>query len=300
MSFAEYIYTVVLKPKALKAMANAALLRIIPETVEIGPAILYLDLADPVISGAITLGVYERSELTFLQKHCHSDMTMVDIGANVGLYTILAMHRMDTNGRIIAIEPHPQTYTFLQKNIAANEARAKACPRVDALNLAATSHRGQHKLHINPENRGDNRLYQGTYQGRVEEWSTLPVEGYPVDDMLAELGIHEVNFVKADIQGYEQNAVSGFKKILSRSKNVILMSEFWPSGLKEAGGSATEYLEMLSCLGFTLYELNEKPLGTITPLNDWDRLIARLPGRKYMNIIGVKGYDLSKDAEPRK
>ena len=118
------------------------------------------------------------------------------------------------------------------------------------------------------------------------------MEGRPVDDVLAELGIEQVNFVKIDIQGYEQKAISGFKKTLARSQNVILMSEFWPKGLMEAGGGAMEYLQMLKDVGFTLYELKEKPRGMVVPLEDWDKLIARLPERKYTNIIGVKGYQL--------
>jgi hypothetical protein len=112
-----------------------------------------------------------------------------------------------------------------------------------------------------------------------------------VDDVLAELGIDQVNFVKIDIQGYEQNAISGFQKTLASSQNVILMSEFWPKGLREAGGGATDYLQMLTNVGFTLYELKEKPRGMVIPLEDWDKLIARLPERKYTNIIGVKGYE---------
>jgi len=292
MPIAEFIYTVVLKPKPLKALANAILLRIIPETIQVGPATLHLDLSDPVVSGALTLRVFEPSELAFFQKYCRGNMTLVDIGANVGLYTVLAMHQLEATGRIVTFEPHPQTYAFLENNIAANQTTPEACPRVDALNMAAAPERGQQELRLNPENRGDNRLYQGTYQGKLEDWDALPVEGRPVDDVLAELGIEEVNFVKIDIQGYEQKAISGFQKTLAHSQNVILMSEFWPKGLKEAGGSAGEYLQMLTDAGFTLYELNEKPRGMVVPLENWNRLIARLPERKYTNIIGVKGYQL--------
>lgn len=292
MSFAEFIYTEVLKPKPLKALANAVLLRIIPESIQVGPATLHLDLSDPVVSGALTLRVFEPSELAFFQKYCRGNMTLVDIGANVGLYSALALHQLDANGRIVAFEPHPQTFAFLQKNIAANQTAPTTCPRVDAMNMAAAPESGPQELRLNPENRGDNRLYQGTYQGKLEEWETLPIEGRPVDDVLAELGISEVNFVKIDIQGYEQKAISGFQKTLSCSQKVILMSEFWPKGLAEAGGSATEYLQMLKDVGFTLYELREKPRGVFVPLEDWDQLIARLPERKYTNIIGVKGYTL--------
>jgi len=292
MSLAEFIYTEVLKPKPLKALANAVLFRIIPESIKVGPATLHLDLSDPVVSGALTLRVFEPSELTFFQKRCRGDMILVDIGANVGLYTALGMHQLDANGRIVAFEPHPQNFTFLQKNIAANQTASSIYPQVDAFNLAAASERGQHKLRLNPENRGDNRLYQGTYQGKLEEWDTLPVEGRPVDDVLADLGIEQVNFVKIDIQGFEQKAISGFQNTLLRSQNVILMSEFWPKGLQEAGGSAREYLQMLMDVGFKLFELREKPRGTVIPLENWDQLIARLPERKYTNIIGVKGYQL--------
>ncbi len=219
-------------------------------------------------------------------------MTLVDIGANIGLYTALAMRQLDANGRIITFEPHPQTYTFLQKNIAANRTAPETCPRVDALNMAATPEPGQQELRLNPENRGDNRLYRGTYQGKVEQWDVLPVEGQPVDEVLAERGIEVVNFVKIDIQGYEQKAISGFQRTLARSQNVILMSEFWPKGLKEAGGSPTGYLQLLADVGFKLYELQKKPRGKVVPLENWNRLIERLPERKYTNIVGVKGYQI--------
>jgi len=292
MSFAEFLYTEVLKPKPLKALTNAVLLRIIPETLQVGPALLHLDLSDPVVSGALALRVFEPSELAFFQEYCRGEMILVDIGANIGLYTALAMHQLDSNGRIVAFEPHPGTFAFLQKNISANQTGDTHCPHVDVLNLAAAPENSQQSLRLNPENRGDNRLYQGTYQGKVEQWETLPVEGRPVDDALAELGIEQVNFIKIDIQGYEEKAISGFKKTLARSQNVILMTEFWPKGLREAGGDAIAYLNMLAGLGFSLYELKEKPRGKVMPLEDWEALIARLPERKYTNIIGIKGYAL--------
>ena len=297
MSFAQYIYTEVLKPKPLKALTNAILLRIIPDKIQIGLATLYLDPCDPVVSGALTLRVYELSEQALFAKYLHGDMTLVDIGANLGLYTAVSMQYLGEDGRIVAFEPYPQTYEFLEKNIAANQTDGRACPRVYPFNLAATPKPTKLELRLNPENRGDNRTYHGTYQGKMETWDTMEVEGRPVDDVLAELGIQEVNFVKIDIQGYEQNAISGFQKTLARSQKVILLSEFWPKGLQEAGGGPTEYLQMLTNLGFTLYKLNKKPYGSVTPLENWEAFIASLPGREYTDIVGVKGYDLIQDVD---
>ncbi len=293
MSFAEFIYTEVLKPGPVKALTNAILLRILPESVRIGPARIYLDPEDPVVSGALTLKVFEPSELRFFQRYCRGRMTLVDIGANIGLYTALAIHNLDPESRIISLEPHPVTYTFLRRNIRVNLAlRGGDGPHVDAFPLAATPEPSRKELRLNPENRGDNRLYHGTYKGKVENWTSIPVDGRPVDDILAQVGVRQVNFVKIDIQGYEQMAITGFQETLARSPRVLLMSEFWPKGLREAGGDAYAYLELLTRLGFTLYELHEHPRGHITPLGDWDRLIARLPGRRYTNIVGAKGYAL--------
>ncbi|MEW6028689.1 MAG: FkbM family methyltransferase [Chloroflexota bacterium] len=287
MSLAQFIYTEVLKPRPLRVLTNAILLRIIPRVTRVGPARVYLDPEDPVLSGAVALRVYEPSELYFFQKHCRADMVLVDIGANVGLYTALAMHSLNANGRIVSVEPRPQTFAFLERNIAEN--RRADGPRADALNMAAAAEHGARLLFQNPENKADNRLYANSGQN----WEGIEVESGPLDAQLEALRIQQVNFVKADVQGYEQMALRGLRQTLHRSERVILMTEFWPKGLRDAGGDAPSYLQELTDLGFKLYELKETPRGKLVPIEDWERLIHNLPGRKYMNLVGLKGYNIS-------
>ena len=291
MSLAQFIYTEVLKPKPLRALTNAILLRILPKSTRVGAATIHLDPTDPVVSGAITLRAYEPSELQFFQQHCRGDMTLVDVGANIGLYTSLAMHGLSANGRILAFEPRPQSFALLEKNIASNHRppsialRAGAGPRVDAFNLAASTQPGAFTLYQNPDNHGDNRLYHS----QDFEWQTIEVQARPLDEVLTEQGVTEINFLKMDVQGYEQQVLGGLKQTLRRSSKVILMTEFWPKGLTEAGGGPLAYLEDLSDLGFQLFELKESPRGKLVPLGDWDGLIQNLKGRKYANIVGAKG-----------
>ncbi len=286
MSLAQFIYTEVLKARPLRALTNAILLRIIPDVTRVGPATVYLDPEDPVLSGAVALRVYEPSELFFFQKYCRGDITLVDVGANIGLYTCLAMHRLGAGGRIVSVEPRPQSFGFLEKNIAAN--RREAGPRVDAFRLAASTEAGTRVLFQNPDNKADNRVYVSN----DFQWETTEVEARPLDDILAGQGISEINFLKMDVQGYEQMVLRGIKETLRRSKRVILMTEFWPKGLREAGGEERGYLEELSELGFQLYELKEHPRGKLVPLANWDKLIQGLKGRKYANIIGLKGIEI--------
>jgi FkbM family methyltransferase len=291
MSFAEYIYTEVLKPKTLKTITNAILLHILPKTIQVGPGTICLNPKDPVVSGALTLRVFEPSEVHFFQKYCRGDMVVVDIGANVGLYTALAMHALTPSSRIIALEPDPESFTFLNQTIQANQTpgnQGHTTPRVEAFMLAASSEKGILSLFLNPENRGDSR----SYAVNENEWECISVDSQTLDNLLGLMSIHKVNFVKIDVQGYEQIVVLGFQETLRRSDRVILMTEFWPKGLDDAGCSAYEYLDILTGLGFKLYELKERPRGVVQQLENRDDLVARLPGRKYTNLIGVKGFPL--------
>ncbi|MBT3336606.1 MAG: FkbM family methyltransferase [Anaerolineae bacterium] len=289
MALAEFVYTELLKPRPLRKLANAILLKIIPEKIKVDPATLYLNPNDPVLSGALTLRVYENSEIAFFKEHCLGDMVFVDIGGNVGLYSALAMHTLNNDGKIITLEPHPESFALLAKNVKVNqEARGiEDAPKIELFQMAASSQSGTRSLALNPENKADNRLSDAP-----DEWESIPIEAKSMDALLIEQGIKEVNFVKMDVQGYEHRIISGFMDTLRHSEKTIVMTEFWPQGIESTGGDARGYLQDLSDLGFTLYELKEKPLGHIEPLEDWDTLIARLHGRKYTNLIAVKGYEL--------
>lgn len=289
MTIAEFIYTEILKPRPLRKLTNAILLRIIPEKIKIDPAILYLNPNDPVLSGALTLRVYENSEIAFFKKYCRDDMTFIDIGGNVGLYSALALHTLNEKGKIITLEPHPESFALLSKNVEVNrEKRGKdKAPEIEIFQMAASSQSGQRQLALNPENKADNRLSDAP-----KEWESIPIEAKSMDALLIEKEIEEVNFLKMDVQGYEHRILSGFTDTLRRSTKTIIMTEFWPQGINSTGGNAHGYLQDLHDLGFALYELHEKPRAKITPLENWDTLIARLHGRKYTNLIAVKGYDI--------
>lgn len=290
MALSEFIYTEVLKPRPLRKLTNAILLAIIPEKIKVKPATLYLNPKDPVLSGALTLRVYENSEIAFFKKYCRDDMVFIDVGGNVGLYSALALHTLNSKGKIITLEPHPESFALLSKNVEVNQKTRgiEDAPQINLFKMAASSQSGSRTLALNPENKADNRVSDAP-----AEWESIPIEAKSMDDLLAEQGIEEVNFVKMDVQGYEHRIVSGFMETLRRSKKTIVLTEFWPQGMKVSGGDARTYLQVLSDLGFTLYELKERPLGHIEPLSNWDAIIKRLHGRKYTNLIAVKGYEIA-------
>jgi FkbM family methyltransferase len=277
ISVAEFVYTRVLRPKPLKAMANAMICRCIPARLKRNGAVLVLNQKDPVVSGAITFGVYERAETAFFCAVCQPGMTFLDIGANIGYYTALASGRIGEKGRIIALEPDPENFRYLQQNAAANGASNAVC-----IQKAAAGESGVLRLYVNRENRGDNRLYANDLCD-----SSYEVEVVTVDAVLEDCGVERVDLVKIDVQGFEGHVLRGMRRTIQRSDSLILLTEFWPLGLRSAGTAPQDLLIELEQEGLRLYELTEK--GRLARLTDKKAFIERHPGRKYANIVAVRG-----------
>jgi FkbM family methyltransferase len=276
MSLSEFVYTVLLRPAPLRRLANAALLSIIPKTVRVGPATVHLNPNDPVLSGALALHVFERQEIRFFTKTCKPSMVVLDVGANVGLYTALAMHHCPY-GRVIAIEPHAESRSFLRETITANSNPLNA--RSEVFDCAASDHEGRATLFLNPGNKGDNRLYQSDMTPCAQ-----PVQLRTIDAMLAQIGIFSIDLLKLDVQGSEFSALVGAKKTIMNSPTLTLMTEFWPEGIHQVSGRCPrDYLDLLCDFGLSLYELRSGQLRPIA--ND---LAERLTGRRYANVIGIK------------
>jgi len=231
---------------------------------------------DPVVSGALFFGVYEKGETAFVQGALRSGMTVLDVGANVGYYTALAARRVGPNGRVIALEPDPESFKYLEQTIAANEVG-----NVDAFQCAAADREAKMTLHISKDNRGDNRLYEPD-----PKWPKVTVSARPADDVLKEAGVGSVDFVKIDVQGFEAGVIAGLKNTIDQSEELTLLAEFWPKGLRMAGTDPKKFLECLRDHDLQLHELT--PKGKLIELTDFDDLIARHRGRRYTNIVGRK------------
>jgi len=251
-----------------------------PATVEVGGATVVLNPRDPVISGALSLGVYERAETKVFQRLCAPGAVFLDVGANVGYYTALAGKALGPHGRVIALEPDPESFFYLEKTVAANAGAPVQCFR-----KAAGEQAGEATLYTSADNRGDNRLYANELAN-----GECKIEVVAVDELLEQLGIAELNLVKIDVQGYEGKVFAGMQRTLARSPQLSMMFEFWPEGLARAGSNAARLLANLTELGFTLQEIT--PQGELAPLHDQAALIERLKGRRYTNLVASKGAPL--------
>lgn len=286
----EIVYTVLLRPGVLRSVANWVLLKIIPADVKIDGMTFYLNPRDPVLSSAVALGVYENYEMEIFRSFCNVGATVVDIGANVGLYTVTAAVRVGKTGSVIAIEPHPESYRYLVKTVAEN-----GLVQVKSFEVAAGDSPRTVSLFATEENQADSRIYNGG--GRRQETTTQMTT---VDHLLADNGISTVDVIKMDIQGAEALALHGMRRTLANNPNIVIFTEFWPWGIEQTGQSPLSFLRNLQEFGFRFRTIDEdkhqiRDVGEINQLiADHEKLQYTSVDlrRSHANLICIKGDPL--------
>ena len=265
----EFVYCYILRPWPLRDITNWIIKKLLPIKVKIGKYFLYLNPNDPVVSGAIFFNIYEKSESKFIKSNCFEGMNILDIGANIGYYTALFSQLVGVNGTVIAIEPDEESYKYLSKSIDSFNYK-----NVFSFRLAASDTKQKLPLFISKDNRGDNRLYS-TNQKR----KSIIVECLTIDELLKDNKIENLDLIKIDVQGYEPKVLKGMRKIVKSSKELILLSEFWPKGILEAGENPKDFLEMLRKMQFQLFELKKNgSLILLKPCDDDQFIKTKIVG----------------------
>ena len=273
----EFIYTTILRPKILKNITNYILKFVIPkETKTKEGFFLELDRTDPVASGAIALGVYERYESELFRSKAKTDMTIIDIGANLGYYTAIASRLTGDNGLVIAFEPEPNFFKLLSRNISRNNMKNAIC-----FEIAVAEKNGLTNLYLSNENKGHNSII------RSEELKTsTQVKTTTLDDFLFYQKITKVDIIKMDIEGAEILALEGMKNTLMKHLPLLFL-EFSPHSIIKLNRNPADFLSTLRKIGYSVFEIN-KARRHLDSVTDFQKFIGSIPKGKYADIYCEK------------
>src|SRR5918995_826644 len=146
---------------------------------------------------------------------------VVDIGAHIGLYTIITSKRVGPNGKIIAIEANPDNFQMLNSNVKLNQ-----LINVTSLNCAIYSKETKIKLYLAGEGTGQT-IYNTIMAERANKGKEKFVEisANTLDHLLQLQEISEVNWIKIDVEGAELEVLRGATDIISHSKDITLLIE---------------------------------------------------------------------------
>jgi FkbM family methyltransferase len=200
------------------------------------------------------LGTDEQFESKLWTDRIHEGDVVIDVGANVGYYTILAAKRVGRHGRVVAFEPEPSNFAILQGNVTAFRFENVVLER-----KAVTSRTIKTRLYLSPRAKGDHRSYD-PHDGR----ESVEIDGVALDDYFRGFE-RPIAAIKIDIQGAEMDAVLGMKALLDRSPGVLLFTEFWPEGLRTCGADPAAYIDFFVDRGFEVLNIDEKS-GRLIPV----------------------------------
>ena len=270
-----------LRVPPLRHAAHSIIKRMIPATLEVDGIRLVMNRQDPVICGALTLGCYERFELDVFRSALAEGMNVLDIGANIGLFTVVASKYTGQTGKVIAVEPLPVNCEFLTETI-----RQNGLTNIEIEQVAVSNNSGDRELFLSPENKGDNRLFPGG-----KNWRSVSVPMTTVDDIVKRHNMDRVDLIKMDIQGSEGLAIQGMTETLRRNPHVMILMEFWASGLESLGTAPDKVLATICELGFTIYHI-DCDNNTLRKLDDPLELLVGNTERTYKNLALLgPGYD---------
>ncbi|MBI3861455.1 MAG: FkbM family methyltransferase [Planctomycetia bacterium] len=225
-----------------------------------------LDPDDTVVSPRLCVeGSFEHLETELVLNEVRAGDIVVDVGANIGYYTLLFARRVGPAGHVYAFEPDPRNFSLLKRNVLQN-----GYDNVTCVPCAVSERSGSLRLFRNDGNRGDHRIYDSHDGRQVIETACLAL-----DDFFADVA-RPVNFIKMDIQGAEARAWRGMQRLIANSApNLRIVTEFWPRGLTLCGDDPRQFLNQLLALGFDVDVIDEAT-HRILPA-DPESLLLRLP-----------------------
>lgn len=203
---------------------------------------------------------------------------VVDIGANIGYYTLMMAKLVGSGGKVYAIEPGQDNLQFLRRNV-----EKSGFSNVEILPHAAGARRQIRSLYLHKTS-ARHSLYPSRKPDNVGTCEIQDVEEIPLDEVIE----HRVDIVKIDVEGAEIDVLKGMKRILQSNPEIQLFIEWNPLALEMAGHRAESLPEFLLALGFelsviddrtrSLLAVEEMPPKNISVPSWWGNIYARRAG----------------------
>ena len=207
-------------------------------TVKVGTFAIKVDRYDSL--NLIMNPKADPTELAIVTSTLKPGDTAIDVGANIGLYTLYMAQSVGLSGKVFAFEPEPENFALLNFNVAGNK-----FDNVTLYQCAASNARSTAALAINDKNMGMHRL--STHPGSAD---SIEVETVRVDDLIDSR--IDVRLAKIDVEGHELHVLEGMANLLSRNTHIHLLVEYNPSSLIAGGTQPGQLLDCLKDFGFVM------------------------------------------------
>jgi FkbM family methyltransferase len=206
-------------------------------------------LARNDVLGGMLLGAgFENAERHFVERFLQPGMTVLDIGAHHGFYTLLASKRVAAFGKVISFEPSPRERRALRLHLLLNR-----CRNVIVERLALGDEENESDLYVVEDwDSGCNSLRPPNVQSAT---SRLRVRVSCLDSWLAKRDIGRVDFIKLDVEGAELAVLAGAARLLESRLRPVILVELQDIRTGPWGYRAKDIVSHLSAMGFKWFHL---------------------------------------------
>lgn len=200
---------------------------------------MYLDLNDKGISSE--LSIHKKREFfstEYFQKEITEDMIIIDIGANIGYYALLES-QLAIKGHVYAIEPVPENFHLLNRNIALNNYL-----NISTYPLAIGDVEGISDMYVYDKCNWSSFIFNP--EGKIIDNIQVPV--ITLDKFIEVYAVHKPNFIRMDVEGFEYNILKGASRTLQANGHLIICIELHPHLMSKE--KSKECIKMVKNNGF--------------------------------------------------
>lgn len=240
-----------------------------------------IHLDSPDAMGLSVFGKYnEEYELSLFESELGNESIVLDVGANIGLYSLTAARHAK---KVYCFEPDPISFQNLVRNIEANK-----CKNVQVVNKAVSNKTGCAELSNTQEyplSRGQLHLLS---ENDPAKQSYISIETIALDEFFSDKS-DKVDIVKLDVEGFENEALRGMERIIKTNQRMKFFIEFNPFTLTRHGTDVISFIDYLYSVCSCFYLIDETAETKIHITKEWLIDFSKIiRDGHYVNLMGVR------------
>ena len=218
---------------------------------------------------------FEKNEIAFLRKSLKPGNIFLDIGANGGIYTVIAAKQIGPDGHVYAFEPGDYELKLLRHNIKLNN-----LTNVTVIECGVCDRSGLAKFAVVRDGALNSLANLNRPEQQIESWRTIATMS--LDDFVGKYSIPKVDFMKIDVEGAEKLVFAGAINLMASDNRITILFEASDHNEAAFGYSAKQLLFELSQAGLDIYYLDG--LNRLQSINHDNKRL----GNRIYNFVTFK------------
>lgn len=224
---------------------------------------------DSILSRLIYDG-FEKEETDYVSSVLNEGDVFVDIGANVGLFSLIASRIVGHKGSVVCFEPSPITFTRLVENVKLNDLK-----NIDLRNIGLSDISNELTFYVSENGYDAWNSFAPSQDDKLESSIRVPVS--TLDFELKDIDKSKIKLVKIDVEGWEKFVLYGGKDFLVKYSPIVMV-EFTEENTFNAGYPVHEIYDLMQVFGYVWYTIKKGEL-----IEETKKLYY-----PYNNLIAIK------------